>query len=113
MGKLQPGDRDLASRRAVATITAGNQSTDPVEMPGPFLIMATGGVGTFALEFSVDGGSNWFNAQLPSGANNAWTAPFNQHVANPNREAGILYRLTCTAFTSGPITARISGGGMP
>ncbi|MCA3297138.1 MAG: hypothetical protein ING28_03390 [Roseomonas sp.] len=113
MGSLEIGSRDLATRRAVASITAANQSTEAVEMPGPFLIMATGGVGTFALEFSVDGGTNWFNAQLPNGSNNSWTAPFNQVVLNPNREAGILYRLTCTAFTSGPITARISGGGMP
>jgi hypothetical protein len=112
MGQLQAGDRDLASRLVVASFTAANQSTNPVEMPGPFLMMATGGVGTVALEFSVDGGTTWFNVQMPNGSNNAWTVPVNQVVQNANREAGVLYRLTCTAFTSGPIAARLSGGGM-
>lgn len=113
MAQQQPGERDLATRIATANITASSQSAGPVEFEGPFLIMATGGVGTFELQFSVDAGANWFNANLPGGGANSWTAPFNQVVENAMTEAGILFRLTCTAYTSGPIAARLSGGGRP
>jgi len=103
--------REMASRIAIASFTAANQNTNGVEMLGPFLMMATGGVGTVELQFSVDGGATWNVAQLPNGTNNSWTVPVNQVVTNPSAEAGILYRLRCSAFTSGPIAARLSGGG--
>lgn len=103
--------RDMATRLDTASFTAANQNTAGVEMLGPFLMMATGGVGTVELQFSVDGGTNWHIAQLPNGTPNSWTVPVNQVVANPSNESGILYRLRCSAFTSGPIAARLSGGG--
>jgi hypothetical protein len=110
MGLLEPNTRELANRIAVATFTAVNQTTLGVEFIGPFLMMATGGVGTVELQFSVDGGTNWNTAQLANGSPNSWAVPVNQVVTNIPGEDGILYRLRCSAFTSGPIAARLSGG---
>jgi hypothetical protein len=102
--------REMASRIATANFTAANQATLGVEMIGPFLMMATGGVGTVELQFSVDDGTNWNTAQLANGIANSWAVPVNQVITNLPGEDGILYRLRCSAFTSGPIAARLSGG---
>ncbi len=103
--------REMASRIETASFTAAGQTTDGVEMQGPFLMMATGGVGTVELQFSVDGGTTWITAQLPNGANNSWAVPVNQIVPNLLNESGILHRLRCSSFTSGPIAIRLSSGG--
>ena len=111
MAQQQPGSRDLASRLVTASFVAINDVTAPVEMIGPFLMMATGGVGTVELQFSVDGAATWNNAQLANGSANNWTVPVNQVVTNLSGEDGMLFRLRCSGFSSGPIAARLSGGG--
>lgn len=63
-------------------------------------------VGTVQLERSFDG-TNWFVASRDSaGTAAAWTAPMSVVVEEP--EAGVIYRLNCTAYTSGTITYRMS-----
>lgn len=105
--------REMATRIDTATFTAAGQTSPGVEMAGPFLMLATGGVGTVELQFSVDGGTNWNTAQLANGSPNSWAVPVNQVITNLPGEDGILYRLRCSAFTSGPIAARLSGGRRP
>ena len=63
-------------------------------------------VATVALERSFDG-TNWFTCSRDSaGTAASWTAPMSVVVEEP--EAGVLYRLNCTAFTSGTVTYRMS-----
>lgn len=64
-------------------------------------------VGTVQIERSFDRGANWRAISRDSaGTAAAYTAPMSVVVEEP--EAGVLYRLNCTAYTSGTITYRIS-----
>lgn len=110
MAKPSPTEPDLAVALATGSFTALNQTTPWAEMNGPFLMLATGGVGQVTLELSVDGGTTAVICQLNSGADNVWTVPVNQVVGNAPNEQGLLYRLRCSAYTSGTIAARISRG---
>jgi len=63
-------------------------------------------VATVQIERSFDNGVNWFVCSEDSaGTTAAYTAPFS--VTAQESEAGTLYRLNCTAFTSGTITYRL------
>ena len=63
-------------------------------------------VGTVQLERSFDG-TNWFVCSSDSaGTAASWTAPFS--VIAEENERGVIYRLNCTAHTSGTVTYRIS-----
>lgn len=110
MAQFEVGGPDLAIARSVASLAALNDATPWVEMTGPFLMLATGGVGNVSLELSVDGGANAIACQLPNGAPNSWAIPVNQMVPSLPNERGLLFRLRCSAFTSGPINARLSRG---
>ncbi|NUB07020.1 hypothetical protein FW320_12650 [Azospirillum sp. Vi22] len=63
-------------------------------------------VATVALERSFDGGTTWLNCTRPDGTANAFTAPVSLVCDEP--ETGVLYRLNCSAFTSGTVNWRIS-----
>lgn len=75
---------------------------------GTFSVSASGTfVATVQLERSFDSGSNWFVCSSDAaGTVASWTAPFSVNVEEPS--AGVLYRLNCTAYTSGTVTYRIS-----
>jgi hypothetical protein len=61
---------------------------------------------TVQIERSFDNGVNFFIcSEDAAGTNAAYTAPFS--VTAQESEAGTLYRLNCTAYTSGTITYRI------
>ena len=63
-------------------------------------------VGTVQIERSFDG-TNWFVASRDSAGTAAlFTAPASVIVEEP--EAGVQYRLNCTAYISGTINYRIS-----
>jgi hypothetical protein len=63
-------------------------------------------VATVQLERSFDNGSNWFVCSSDaSGTTASWTAPFSVIAEEPTQ--GVLYRLNCTAYTSGTVTYRI------
>lgn len=71
---------------------------------------------TIELDRSFDGGTTWFVAGDPSGANgqaiyNTANIDVSRLAGEPER--GVLYRLRCTAYTSGTIVYRLSetGGG--
>lgn len=90
------------------SFTATGQSGNfPPKAGRPFNVSVRGTfVGTVQLERSFDG-TNWFVASRDSaGTAAAWTAPMSVVVEEP--EAGVLYRLNCTAYTSGTITYRMS-----
>jgi hypothetical protein len=75
---------------------------------GQFNVSASGTfVATVQLERSFDNGTNWFVCSSDSaGTAASFTAPFSVTAEEP--EAGTLYRLNCTAYTSGTVTYRIS-----
>lgn len=75
---------------------------------GKFNVSASGTfVATIKLERSFDNGDNWFVCSSDaSGTEASWTAPFSVVAEEPS--AGVLYRLNCTAYTSGTVTYRIS-----
>lgn len=110
MARPSPTDPDLAVAVATANFTALNQTTPWMQANGPFLMIATGGVGEVTLEMSVDGGTTPLVCQLSNGADNLWTVPVNQVVSNAPNEEGLLYRLRCSAYNSGAIAARLSRG---
>lgn len=74
---------------------------------GQFNISTSGTyVATVRIERSFDKGANWFICSEDAAGTNAdYTAPFS--VTAQESEAGTLYRLNCTAFTSGTLTYRI------
>lgn len=119
MGIPVSGPRDLATRNATnANMIAADAVCGPVEMNGPFLVMANPGspspVGaTLTLEMSVDGGTTWVVPQDRAGNNVLVAAvpPINRIIDFPSHEDGLLFRLRLTAITSGQVVARLSGGG--
>ena len=119
MGIPVSGPRDLATRIATnANMIAADAVCGPVEMNGPFLVMANAGspspVGaTLTLEMSVDGGTTWVIPQDRAGTSllAAVAPPINRIIDFPSHEDGLLFRLRLTAITSGQVVARLSGGG--
>lgn len=84
-----------------------------VPMTGYFNVAVWGTfVGTIQLERTFDPATqddtaNWIPCSLsPDGSVAAYTGPAS--VVGFEPEAGVRYRLRCTAFTSGPINGRIS-----
>lgn len=73
-----------------------------------FSVSASGTfVATVQLERSFDNGDNWFVCSSDaSGTTASWSAPFSVVAEEPT--PGVLYRLNCTAYTSGTVTYRIS-----
>jgi hypothetical protein len=63
-------------------------------------------VASVQLERSFDNGTTWLPLTAAGNQLYAWTAPASENGAEP--EAGVLYRLNCTAYTSGTINYRIS-----
>lgn len=118
MGQMEANTRDMATRRMVnAAMTVVNQVCGPIDINGPFLVMAntSDAVGaTLTLEMSVDGGANWVTPQNEDGVallNNV-APPINRLYCNFLRsEDGLLFRLRLTAINSGAVSARLSSGG--
>lgn len=64
-------------------------------------------VATVKVQRSFDDGSTWVDCSRDSaGTTASYTAPASLLVEEP--EAGVLYRLNCSAYTSGTINYRIS-----
>lgn len=75
---------------------------------GQFNISASGTfVATVKIERSFDNGDNWFVCSSDSaGTEASFTAPFSVVAEEPT--PGTIYRLNCTAFTSGTVAYRMS-----
>lgn len=63
-------------------------------------------VGTVQLQRSFDQGSTWLPLTASGVGISTWTAPFSEKITEV--ESGVLYRLACTAWTSGTLNYRIS-----
>lgn len=109
MGKPSSTVPDAASRVATGTFTAVGVGTPAGnEMNHEFNVSIWGTfVASVALERSFDGGVTFVNCSLDaSGTANGMTTPTSIVCREP--ESGMLYRLNCTSFTSGPVNWRIS-----
>lgn len=106
LGQRGMGDSGVDAVTGAFTAT-GQSGNFPPKAGRPFNVSVRGTfVGTVQLERSFDG-TNWFVASRDSaGTAAAYTAPFSVVVEEP--EAGVIYRLNCTAYTSGTITYRMS-----
>ncbi len=62
-------------------------------------------VGSVQLERSFDGGSNWLPLTAAGTQLYKWTAPASEQAEET--VDGTIYRLNCTAYTSGTINYRI------
>jgi hypothetical protein len=71
-------------------------------------------VASLQLERSFDGGTTWYVAGVGGGGAQALYNVANQDVSVlvTEVERGMVYRLHCTAYTSGTINYRLSGSGV-
>ncbi len=113
-----PPAHDLANAVVQGSFTIAGQSAS--FMPwGPFNVFIYGptppnGVwaGTIRLERSFDGGTNWFVCGIGGDGTQAiWTTGTDVSFVAGEPERGMLYRLNCTVFTTGPIGYRMSASG--
>jgi hypothetical protein len=115
----QPPDGDQANAVVQGTFTASGVSPSFM-VTGPFNVVfggASGPNGTYSatirLERSFDGGTTWYVCGVGgAGAQAIYSAPNSDVslvVGEPER--GVLYRLNCTAYTSGTIHYRMSTTG--
>jgi hypothetical protein len=98
----------LSPKALVAGSFAGTGASSAVAVAGRFNINLTGfGSATVKVERSFDNGSSWHIASRDAaGTEAAYTA--NASLVADEPERGVLYRLNCTNFSSGPIVYRIS-----
>lgn len=97
------------------TFTATGQSasltpevTGDIKDSVPFNVSLTGTfVGTVQLErrFTATGGTTWHPITAAATQIGIWTAPSSETFEEC--QAGVEYRLNCTAYTSGTVTYRM------
>lgn len=108
MGKLSTSGQELAESVVSGSFTATGQSSAIAigpERGGNVAIYGTF-VGTVSVERSFDGGTNWIGLTDASG--NAYSYTDDATFRIDEDERGVLYRLNCSAYTSGTINYRLS-----
>lgn len=106
MGKRTQTAEDDVLRKSEAALTANGQATTWQEFSGRFNLHLAGiFVATVILERSFDGGVTAAPC-TNLGAGVSFTGPASEILEAP--ETGVLYRLRCTAYTSGSVQARLS-----
>lgn len=107
MGKRSSNANDEALEVLSGSLAATGASAGRA-MWGDFNIALSGTfVGTVAVERSFDGGVTYIPvARDTSGTAASFTAPTSLSISEP--EKGVLYRLNCTAYTSGTVNYRLS-----
>ena len=109
MGALSGGGADLALQVASGTLTSLDDAGSSIMLRGNFNISVWGTfVATVELERSFDGGTTWIRVTFSDGGILAYTAPAS--AVWSEAEYGVLFRLRCTAYTSGSINWRLSLG---
>jgi hypothetical protein len=107
MGKPASGADDIGIGRVEHSFTATGQSATMVGRGAINFTLSGTFVATVAIERSFDGGTTWHPVFTPDGLiARSFTAPVSTWTWEG--EAGVLYRLNCTAFTSGTAVARLS-----
>jgi hypothetical protein len=93
--------------RSEGQFTAMGQSA-PVQLIGPFNVTLAGSfAGTVKLERSFDAGATWHVVSRDAaGEGAAFTQPVS--LVGEEWERGVLYRLNCTAHSSGTVSYRVS-----
>lgn len=109
MGLNASGGTELAPTVVSGNFTATGQSSAAMFI-GYFNVSLWGAfVGTVVLERSFDGGATFLPCSTDTvGDPNSYTAPISIVVNEP--EPGVYYRVRCSAYTSGTINYRLSGG---
>ena len=109
MGALSNGGTDLALQVATGTLGALDDVGAGVLLRGNFNVSVWGTfVATVALERSFDGGTTWIRVTFSDGGILAYTAPAS--AVWSEAEYGVMFRLRCTAYTSGTVHWRLSLG---
>lgn len=106
MGKSALNGPEEARRVLEGALLAVDASPG-VALAGWFNITLTGAfVATLRLEQSFDGGANYSPLTYIDGTALSWSGP----ISTPYEaiEAGVLYRIGCTAYTSGTVNYRLS-----
>lgn len=105
---IPSGARTDANTVIAGSFTGAGQSSQPAQFYGPFAASAWGTfAGTVELQRSPDGGTTWIPASLDSaGAAADFSAPMTVQITEP--EWGVVWRITCTAYSSGTINYRLS-----
>jgi hypothetical protein len=110
MGKLAPTGTDLSPNVITGTFTGTGQSAPGVYYGGFNFALWGTFAGAVQIQRSFDGGVTWIGASYDGQGDIAsYTLPTSAVLNEP--EHGVLYRLSCTAFTSGTINYRLSSGG--
>lgn len=107
MGKKTPSSTDDTTTIVENSFT-GTGNSASFYFKGSFNIALWGNfVGTVKPQMSFDGGTTWLDiTNINTGTAYSFTAPLVALLTQP--ESGVLTRLTCSAFTSGPINYRLS-----
>jgi hypothetical protein len=110
MGVPNPGLADIALMQPqTVAVTSATTFNFPRQVQGTYNLTVSGTfVATVQLERSFDGGVTY--API-SGATLGTTATFTgpTTLVGVETERGVLYRVNCTAYTSGTANVRISG----
>lgn len=118
MAKANTGAPDVrragvaSSDSGQAEFTAATNASPWVQLQGRFFMGAWSGatppVGAVVqLQCSPDGGTTILNVSLPDGSDNAWNVPVTQFPEG-HAEPDFVYRLYCSALTSGTVAWRLS-----
>lgn len=107
MGKVSPTDREKANVVLSGSLTATG-SSNWQEIVGTFNVALTiSGTQTLKLQRSFDGGTTAIDVSSDSaGTAASYTASATFNCFEP--EEGVLWRVNCSAYTSGTGTYRIS-----
>jgi hypothetical protein len=88
-----------SKRVMTGTFGATGQSA-AIELTGPFNVSVSGfGTATVALQRSFDNGITWLNVESYNS---------NTERVGDEPEAGVFYRFSCSAYTSGTLAYRLS-----
>lgn len=109
MGKPSDGADDAADVVVSGTFTGTGESASlafgPDGFGGNVSLWGTF-VGTVKVQRSFDGGTTWIDVTDSNGLVYEYTGPASFRIDEP--EKSVLYRLNCTAYTSGTINYRLS-----
>lgn len=99
----------MANNPAVTgTFAATGQSASFAPLGRDFNVSLWGTfVGSVQLERTFDNGANWLPITADGTQLYVWTAPASESASDPEQQP--VYRLNCTAYTSGTVNYRIGG----